>query len=104
MNVGWLAKLALKLRVVSEEVLSGTEIQPVAIHCHHHNGSCINMGSDESHFNVSLIVRVKVTWQCPQTTISEERGESKRNRTEVLPHTSLTPYRWAKPAHTCVKI
>ena len=28
---------------------------------HHHNDSCIKMGSDESHFNVSLIVRGKVT-------------------------------------------
>ena len=26
------------------------------------------MGSDESHFNVSLVVRDKVTRQCPQTT------------------------------------
>ena len=33
------------------------------------------MGSDESHFNVSLIVRDKVTGQCPQTTAFEERGE-----------------------------
>ena len=27
----------------------------------HQNDSCIKMGSDESHFNVSLIVRDKVT-------------------------------------------
>ena len=27
--------------------------------------TCIKMGSDESHFNVSLIVRDKVTSQCP---------------------------------------
>ena len=26
-------------------------------HGHHRNDSCIEMGSDESHFNVSLIVR-----------------------------------------------
>ena len=31
--------------------------------------------------------------------LSEEKGEPKRDRTEVLPLTSLTPYRWAKPAH-----
>ena len=30
--------------------------------------TCIKMGSDESHFNVSLIVRDKVTRQCLQTT------------------------------------
>ena len=47
------------------------------------------MGSDESHFNVSLIVRDKVTRQCPQITIFEEKGEPKRIRTEVLLLTSL---------------
>ena len=41
---------------------------PVAIHCHHQNDFCIKMGSGESHFNVSLIVRNKVRGQCPQTT------------------------------------
>ena len=60
------------------------------------------MGSDESHFNVSLIVGDKVTRQCPQTTIIEEKGEPKRIRTEVPPLTSLTPYRQAKPAHAAV--
>ena len=25
------------------------------LHCHHQNDSCIKMGNDESHFNVSLI-------------------------------------------------
>ena len=56
--------------------------------------TCVKMGSDESsdesHFNVSLIVRDKVTRQCPQTTTFEEKGEPKRYRTEVLP---LTVYR-----------
>ena len=50
----------------------------------------IKMGSDESHFSVSLIVRDKVTRPCPQTTPFEEKGEPKRYRTEVtLPLTSL---------------
>ena len=31
------------------------------IHCHHQNDSCSKVGSDESHFNVSLTVRDKVT-------------------------------------------
>ena len=53
--------------------------------------TCIKMGSDESHFNVSLIVRDKVTRQCPQTTTFEEKGEPKRYWTEVLPLTSLPP-------------
>ena len=51
--------------------------------------TCIKMGSDESHFNVSLIVKDKVTRQCPQTTTFEEKGEPKRYRTEVIPLTSL---------------
>ena len=55
--------------------------------------TCIKMGSEESHFNVSLIVRDKVTRPCPQTTTFEEKGEPKRHRTEVLPLTSLTLYR-----------
>ena len=31
----------------------------LSLHCHHQNDSCIKMGSDESHFNVSVIVRDK---------------------------------------------
>ena len=53
--------------------------------------TCITMGSDDSHFNVSLIVRDKVTGPCPQTTTFEEKGEPKRYRTEVLPLSSLPP-------------
>ena len=55
--------------------------------------TCIKMGSDESHFNASLVVRDKVTRQCPQTTAFEEKGEPKRIRTEVPLLTGLTPYR-----------
>ena len=62
-------------------------------HSHHQNDSCIKMGSDESHFNVSLIVRDKVTRQYPQTTTFEEKGELKWIRTEVPLLTSLAPYR-----------
>ena len=57
------------------------------------------MGSDESHFNVSFIARDKVTRQCPEANIFEEKGEPKRIRTEAPLLTSLTPYRQAKPAH-----
>ena len=39
----------------------GGEIICLSLHCHHQNDSCIKMGGDESHFNVSLIVRDKVT-------------------------------------------
>jgi len=34
---------------------------PITLHYHHQNDSCIQMGSNESRFNVSLIVRDKVT-------------------------------------------
>ena len=33
----------------------------LSLHCHHQNDFCIKMGSDESHFNVSFIVRDKVS-------------------------------------------
>ena len=66
----------------------GREI--LSIHCHHQNDPCIKIGSDESHFNVSLIERDKVTRQFPQTTTFEEKGEPKQIRNEVLLLTSLT--------------
>ena len=52
------------------------------------------MGSDESHFNVSA----GSEGQSHKTVftnhdLSEEKGEPKRYRTEVLPLTNLTPYR-----------
>ena len=77
----------------------------LSLHCHHQNDFCIKMGINESHFNVSLIVRDKVTRQCPQTTTFEDKGEPKRIQTEVLLLTSLVPYHYAKPAHmfTAVK-
>ena len=50
------------------------------------------MGSDESHFNVSLIVKDKVTRQYPQTTTFEEKGEPKRIQTEV-PLLTARPHR-----------
>ena len=62
----------------------GEEGEYLSLHCHHQNDFCIKVGSDESHFNVLLIVRDKVTRQCPRTTISEEKGEPKRTRTRSL--------------------
>ena len=62
----------------------------LSLHSHHQNDPCFKVGSDESHFNVSLIVRIKVTRQCPQTTTFEQKGEPKRIRTEVPLLTSLT--------------
>ena len=39
----------------------------LSLHCHHQNDSCIKMGSEQSHFNVSLTVRDKVIRQCSCT-------------------------------------
>ena len=74
--------------------VGGEEIIYLSLHCHHQNDSCIKMGSDESHFNVS----VGSDEQSHKTVstnhnLFEEKGEPKRYRTEVLPLTSLTPYR-----------
>ena len=55
----------------------------LSLHCHHQNDFCNKVGSDESHFNVSLIVKDEVTRQCPQTTNFELKGEPKQIRTEV---------------------
>ena len=69
----------------------------LSLQCHYQNDSCVEVGSDRSHLkkkkkiNVSLTVRDKVTRQCPQTTIFEEKGELKRIRTEVPLLTSLMP-------------
>ena len=53
------------------------------------------MGSDESRhvFNVSSIVRGKVTGQCPQTTIFEGTGKPKPNRTSAYQPNAVGPNR-----------
>ena len=69
------------------------EIIYLLLHCHHQNDSCIKIGSDESHFNVSLTVRDKVTRQCPQTTTFLKRKESRSGiepRSFCLPAYRLT--------------
>ena len=53
----------------------GGDYTPIAAR-EHQNDFCVNTGSDESHFNVSLTVRDKVTRQCPQTTTFSKRKES----------------------------
>ena len=60
----------------------------------HQNDSCIKMGSDESHFNVS-VGRDGQSHKTVSTNhnLFEEKGEPKRYRTDVLPLTNLTPYR-----------
>ena len=49
---------------------------------------------------LKTILRGIVTKTLPVNyNIYRERGEPKRNQTEVLLLTSLKPYCWAKPAH-----
>ena len=59
------------------EVGGGGEIIYLSLHCHRQNNSCIQMGSDENHFNVSLTVKDKVARQCAQTTTVLKRRESR---------------------------
>ena len=64
------------------------EIIYLSLHCHHQNVFCIKMGSDASHFNVELIVRDKVTRQCPQNITFLKITESQSGiepRTLCLP-------------------
>ena len=70
------------------------EIIYLSLHCHHQNDFCIKVGSDESHFNVSVgsdghSHRTVST----NHNLFEEKEEPKRYRTEVLSLTILTPYR-----------
>ena len=54
------------------------------LHCHYRHDFCIKMGTDESHCNVSLIVRGKVTRPCPQTT-TEDKRERKQGVEQMSP-------------------
>ena len=52
--------------------LGKREIIYLSLHCHHQKDSCIKMGIDESHLNVSVVTR-----QCPQTTTFLKRNDSR---------------------------
>ena len=52
---------------------SGERRLYLILHCHHQNDSCIKMGVDETYFNVSFMVRSKVTKNL--STNFEEKGE-----------------------------
>ena len=60
-------------KIISQS-LTGTEIPGgwgrgrvcLTLHCHHQDDSSIKKGSDQSHFNVSLIVRDKDSVHKPQ--------------------------------------
>ena len=53
------------------------EIIYLSLHRHHQNDSCIKIGSDESHFNVSLIVRDS------HKTVSTDHNFSRGKRAEA---------------------
>ena len=58
--------------------------------------TCIKISSDESHFNVSLIVREKVTRPCPQTTFLKR----KESRSGIEPRSFRLPaYRLTTRPH-----
>ena len=63
--------------------VGGGGIMYLSLHCHYQNDFCIKMASDESRFNVSLIVRDKVTNKTVSTDHklgSERRAETDSNR------------------------
>ena len=70
-----------------------SEIIYLSLHCRHQNDFCIKMGSDESHFNVSVGSDGQSHQTVSTNHLFEEKGERKRYPTEVLPLTSLPPYR-----------
>ena len=76
----------------SQEV--GEEVLYLTLHCR------IKIGSDENHFNASLIVRDKVTRWCPQITLEEASRSGIKLRPFCLPalwpstlvtHVNLSP-------------
>ena len=55
------------------------EIIYISLHCHHQNDSYIKMGSDESHFNVSVGSDGRShTTVSTDHNLSEEKGKPKR--------------------------
>ena len=63
----------------------------LSLHCHHQNDSCITMGSDESHFNVSI----GSDGQSHRTVstnhnLFEEKGEPKPRVLSVKRHRGIS--------------
>ena len=67
------------------------EIIYLSLHCHHQNDSCIKVGSDESHFNVSLIVRDKVTNETVSTNHKFWKRKESRSHTGSQSALALKP-------------
>ena len=74
----------------NDEVLLGTEIPGdggrkrlyLTLHCHHPNDSCIQMGSNESRFNVSLTVRGRQSHETVSTNHKQFRKRERRAQSE----------------------
>ena len=83
--------------------VGGREIIYLSLKFHHQNDPCIKMGSDESHFNVS-VGNDGQSHKAVSTNhnLFEEKGEPKRYRTEVLPLTSITPYCYVRTVRRTV--
>ena len=67
----------------------GDFIRYLSLHCHHQDDPCIKTGSDESHFDASLIVRDKVHkpqpfWREGRAEVESSRGPS-ANRLTARP-------------------
>ena len=60
------------------------EIIYLSLYCHHQNDFCIKMGSDESHFKVSLTVR-----DTDHKTVSTDHNLLKRKRESGIEPRSL---------------
>ena len=75
------------------------EVIHLSLHSHRQNDPCIKMGSDESHFNVSLIARDSHKTVSTNYDLFKGKGLPKREIRPSRPLTSLTPHHWAKPAH-----
>ena len=60
----------------------GGEIIYLSLHCHHQHDLCIKVGTDESHFNVLIMVMGKVTRQVStdHNFWRERRAEADSNR------------------------
>ena len=59
----------------------------LSLHCHHQNDFCIMVGSDESHFNVLLTVRNKVS------RLSTDHSFSREGKTEAGSNRGYQPKR-----------
>ena len=68
----------------------GWRLYTYPLHCHHQNDSCVKMGSNESHFNVSVGSDGQSHKRVHKPQNVLKRKESRSGiETEVLPLTSL---------------